>query len=157
MMKNKGFTIIELLTVMAIIALLIGILGPVLTQLNRIKVPTAEAEIMIEAKILSIDGQMFNDRKTIEQFLEGKQIASDFVKVGVEFKINETIFLEDLKLSHAQISHLKKEKELPLKINIKVRNGTWSNIEIYLKDCLIKKIWLKNELATKLVKYIGTK
>jgi hypothetical protein len=147
-----------LLTILGIIVILVGILVPALGHLrdvaNRKMSTPTKAEIMIEAKILSVNGQIFSDTKTIGQFLDGKQITSNVVKVGVEFTIDKTTFLEDLELSHAQISYLKREKEIPLKISVEVRSGTTSNLRIYLKGCLVKKIWLKNDLATKLVKHM---
>lgn len=106
---------------------------------------TVEKTTKVDADVLAINAEIL-EGELIGRFLGSSDgwIRSDVIKVGVKFEINGNLFLEDLKLSHAQLAYYKDANTLPLKITIifdkVVESQSWIIIRLngyHIKDCRI--------------------
>ena len=77
----------------------------------------------VQAKILTIN-ENITEGQLIGRFLGSPSgsFRNDTIKVGVSFKINGYLFLEDLRLKHAELYYYKESKEIPLTILIEYAN-----------------------------------
>lgn len=119
---------------------------------------TTKETITVDANVLTVNSEII-EGKLIGQFLSSSSgwIRSDVIKVGVKFEINNNLFLEDLKLSHAQLAYFKDKDTLPLEVTIIMdeANCRWS-FEIRLKGYYITNRYISRRLAKELINYIRT-
>ena len=112
--------------------------------------------INIDADVLTINSEIL-EGKLIGLFLSSSNgwVKSDVIKVGVKFEIGNNLFLEDLKLSHAQLAYYKSRDTLPLKVVIVYNsvNGC-SRCSIRLNGYFIKYRNLSESLAKELINYL---
>jgi len=95
----------------------------------------------IEAEVLSINSHILNGQ-LLGAFLGSSSgsFTNDVIKIGVKFEIGKYLFLEDLKLQHAELAYYKNKSTIPL--CIQCTNGFPSScncIKIYLNG-LCKKV-----------------
>lgn len=111
----------------------------------------------VDADVLTINSEI-TEGKLIGHFLGSSDgwLKTDINKVGVKFIINGRLFLEDLKLSHAQLAYYKGKNTLPLKIAITSwgRAGPAPELVIRLNGYYIKRTYLSFPLALNLITYM---
>jgi len=110
----------------------------------------------IEAEVLSINSHVLNG-ELISNFLSSSSgsITNDTIKIGIKFKIGEYLFLEDLKLRHAELAYYKNSKTIPL--NIKCRAGIGffnpgNSLRIHLNGICKRHVRLSSEIAQNIFK-----
>ena len=112
--------------------------------------------VRIDAKVLSINSGIL-EGKMIGQFLGSSSgwIKSDVIKVGVEIRIGGSLFLEDLKLTHALLAYHQDSQTLPLDIEVIVDPIYQSKIRIRLYGYWIKDISITKGYASDIWKSIS--
>lgn len=94
----------------------------------------------VTTKVLTVNSEIL-EGKLIGHFLSSADgwIKSDIIKVGVSFELHGYLFLEDLKLSHAQLAYYKDKIELPLLLEVQKRWCNNSGVEIRLNGYYMKR------------------
>jgi len=113
--------------------------------------------VAIDVNVLTVNSEIL-EGNLISHFLSGSsgKIRSDVIKVGVQFVINDNLFLEDLSLSHAQLAYYKNKNTLPLRIKIyycPIHDGT-SRIVFTLNGYYINQRKISVKLAEELIAYL---
>ena len=114
----------------------------------------AKRNLNVDAKVLSINENILSGQ-LIGYFLFSADghISNDKIKVGVEFKICDVLFLEDLELQHAELAYYKGRKNLPLSLLITTKDH--DRLEIRLNGRFIKRRYLGGDLAKSLINCNG--
>lgn len=113
--------------------------------------------VKIDAEVLTVNSEILEGNLN-SHFLSSSsgKLRSDVIKVGVQFELDDRIFLEDLSLSHAQLAYYKDKSTLPLKIEIYYKPfDSTSFIEIRLSGYFIKTRRIADSLAEALVIHYG--
>lgn len=110
----------------------------------------AKRSLNIDAKVLSVNENILSGQ-LIGYFLSSADghISNDKIKVGVEIKICDVLFLEDLELQHAELAYYKGRKNLPL--SLLITTADHDRLEIRLNGRFIKRRRLSPDLAKSLI------
>lgn len=110
--------------------------------------------VKIDADVLTISSKIL-EGELIGHFLGSSDgwLRSDVIKVGIKFEIDDELFLEDLKLSHAQLAYYKDRNTLPIKATI-ISDINGARIKIRLDGYYMKSRRINYKLAEKLINYL---
>ena len=132
-MTEKLLDVLIVIMLTLIAACLIGIFVYAIYD-----VVTPDEIFSVRAEVLTIDKGLITG-KINGGFLSSSSVkfGTDLINVGVKFKIKDVLFLEDLKLTHAELAYFNGRSNIDLTIK---RESKRYDIHLSITDRYLKKV-----------------